>query len=344
MNKYFKTFFILLTLVADGVSDTSVKNDTYLDKTHGVISDKVVDYSNNIDVFISGFMDDEEANTQQSNIKNTNVDTFFHNDKFIEETDETFVSVGLDYRINSDTTKKFNLSVNARLPLSRSSKKYNLFINDLTKDNLDNALNMSSDKKESRAEIGINYFTKLYKDIESKYSIGTNGINPFTIARYTLNYKYKTWDIEPTQKFKYSLKDDFEEETKLYFDKHLSDTNLFRIIFNRSTQSNSSGMDYGFAVQDYQSYPYKIGLLLSQSFSGNTEYEYNTNNQLEPLQTKKDRGITSYTTSINFRQNIWRKWFFYDVTPSVNFNKQNRYEAFYSIDFFMQFYFGNLKR
>jgi hypothetical protein len=286
---------------------------------------------------------DKNRTTSRLNDQSENVDTFFHNEKFVDETDETFVSIGLDYVINSNSYKKFDMSINARLPLSKSTKKYNLFINDLTKDNVDNALNMASDKKESRAEIGVNYFTTFYRDIESKYSVGTNGLNPFAIARYTLSYNYNKWKIEPTQKFRYSLKDYFVENTNLYFDRPITDTNLFRVVLSRGSREKSSGMDFGFSIQDYLTYPNKIGVLLSQSFSGNTKYEYSTNDPLLPLETKKDGGITSYTTAVNFRQNIWRKWFFYNISSNVNFNKANRYEAVYTVDFFMQFYFGHLK-
>ena len=348
MTKHYIFFLALIASIsnADDNYNYNYFNYNYIDKAHDMLSKKVVDYSHGIDNTIMNIIDDSEKNTTSAQAKkNTNelsVDTFFHNDKFIDETDETFVSVNLDYNIHSDTTKKFSQSISARLPLSRSTKKYNLFINDITRDNIENVLGKGSNDEKARPEIGINYFTILYRDIQSKYSLGTNGINPFTTARYSLRINYKSWVIEPTQKFKYSLKDEFEEETNIYFDKQLADTRLFRLSLHRDTQTNQSGMDYSLALQHFWTYPNKIGLVLSQSLGGNTEYRYSTNNDLIPGETKKDNGITSYTTALNFRQSIWRKWFYYAVTPSMNFNKQNDYEANYSINFFVQFYFGHL--
>lgn len=343
MNIYHKTILLFLFTACGAVAETndaSIQEDTYIDKVHSAISDKVVDYSNRIDIWLNDMITSSDKNDI---VQENSADTFFRSDKFYEETDETFVSVNLNSNFISDGTNKFNGSVNARLPLSRSTKEFNLFINDLNQDNFNDIVKNNSIDEKSGTQIGVNYFAPVFYEIKQKYSVGTNGINPFAIARYTISKDFYTWKIEPAQIFKYSLKDYFEEQTKIYFDKQLSESRLFRINLYRASQVDSSGMDYGLALQHYWLLKDNAGLSLSQSFSGNTEYEYSTNNPLLPEETKKDGGITNYTTSVSYRRSVWRKWFFYGVTPNVNFKKQNNYEPAYGLNFFLDLYFGNIK-
>jgi len=347
MTVYYMAIFLFIFAACGLVADTnvtSVYEDTYIDRAHSVISDKVVDYSDNVDIALSEMLKNSDENVTAIKInKKQSADAFFRSDKFFQETDETYVSVRLDSNFNSTGTSNFNIAVNARLPLSRSTKEYNLFINDLNQNNFNDIIKRESIDKQSRIEIGINYFAPLFYEMKSKYSIGTNGINPFVLARYTIRKKFYTWKIEPIQSFKYSLKDHFEEETKIYFDKPLGEFRLFRIDLHRSTKAKHSGMDYGLALEHYWILKDNTGLSVSQSFFGNTKYEYSTNNSLIPQETKSDGGITNYTTSLSYRRSVWRKWFFYGVTPNVNFQKQYGYKTNFGLNFFIDLYFGSIK-
>jgi len=329
-----KLLFLILSTI-------SAADNNYIDWMHDAVSDKVIDYSQYIDDSLSGTLlsNDENSSVKKTNkLKHSNysVDKFFRDKKFIDSTDKSYVSVRINSFSNTAGTRKLNVSVNARLPLSKSSKKYNIFINNLNEDDATNQL-INQSNTNSKTEIGINYFTLLYRDIKSKYSIGTNGINPFTIARYTVDKKFYSWKIEPSQRFKYSLKNNFEEQTDLYFDKQLSKIRLFRVALNRGTRLDRAGMDYSLAFIQYWSFSKTMALSLSQSFYGNTEFTYTTNNHT----TKKDSGITTYTTQLSFRQSILRKWFFYGLTPSVSYQRQYNYKVNYGINFYLEFYFGH---
>jgi hypothetical protein len=56
----------------------------------------------------------------------------------------------------------------------------------------------------------------------------------------------------------------------------------------------------------------------------------------------KSDGIHDYVTSFSWRANIWRKWFYYEVRPSVSFHKQYDYEPNYQVRLFFDFYFGKI--
>jgi hypothetical protein len=85
------------------------------------------------------------------------------------------------------------------------------------------------------------------------------------------------------------------------------------------------------------------GYSVSQSFEGNTEYPDISQNNPDPKQAKTYSGINNYTTSFRWRESIWRKWFFYEIGPSVNFHKKFDYKPNYSLNFMIDFYFGNYR-
>jgi len=332
-TKILLLFIIHLTVFADNFEE-----ECYIDKTYKLISKKVLDSSNYLDNSINSIITSSDTNTTSNKIKkNVNkeksVDSFFRTKKFTDETDETYISVKLNSLLYSKDANKFNIGVNARIPLSKSSKRYNLFINGLQEDDIDKLIT-DQFNKQVKTEIGINYFAPLFHQIKSRYSFGANGLNLFTIARYSIEKDFNSWNILSAQTFKYSLKNLFEEETNIYCDRHLSDFRLFRMTFSRGTQEKNAGMNYSLILEHYWVLSKNSALNLSQLFSGNTKYEYNT---------KIYEGVTNYTTSLSFRKNALRKWFFYGLTPSVNFNKQYDYRVNYGVNFYLEFYFGYLK-
>ncbi len=333
------TQILLLLIFSIALMADDIDKECYIDKTYNLISNQVIDSSNYIDDSINNMLINPDSNTTVLIVKNTihkktSIDNFFRTKKFTDETDETYISVKLNSTFKSKETNRFNIGVNARIPLSKSTKKYNLFINGLKKDVTSNPITNQLNEQDG-TEIGINYFATLVHKIKSRYSLGVNGLNLFTIARYSIEKDFYSWNILSAQEFKYSLKNLFEEETDIYFDKHLSDSRLFRITLLRATQEKNSGMDYSLVLQHYWILNKTAALNLSQLFSGNTQYEY---------KTKKYRGVTNYTTALSFRKTALRKWFYYGIIPSVNFNKEHNYEANYALNFYLEFYFGHLKK
>lgn len=340
-----KLIILLLITTTHLYANQNNNENSYLDDTHSVISDTVHDWSHYIDKKLSGYSDANiSKNTQRINktkAKSNSLDSFFHTKKFIDATQETFVRMNFNSFIQSKDKESFKYKIRAHIPLSRTKKSYNLFIEDITQENVKNSLT-NNDNEVETPDIGINFFSPRTYGVNSKYSIGTSGINPFVRARFNLNYQTKTWVIQPVQLFKYSSNEKFEEETNIYFDKLLSSSELLRHILYRGTQEKRKGMDYGLIIQYFKSLKNDTAIQISQSFSGNTKYQSPTNNLDEVENMNTFKGIHDYYTGINWRQNIWKKWFYYEITPGVNFHRQYDYKANYSIRLSIDMYFGKL--
>ncbi len=321
---FFK-FIVFISLLNICFADTNqtTQSYSYVDTSHKILSQKVVDYSDMLDDNIHNIINNTNKNS---------IDYFFKNDKFLDETEDTFIGFRLSSDFQSKYKDKYSFKLMAHIPLSRTKKQFNLFITNIEDDYL------VSDNEDAKVspEIGINYFVLSANNIKSKYSVGLRGINLFARARYSVKIPLSTFLIEPVQTFKYSVKDEFYEDTYIYIDKQHVQSKLFRIILYRKTQSEIDGMDYGLSFQYYWD-----TFNIAQTFSGNTKYKYIGDETSTPPKTDESVIVNNYTTSMRFRQNIWKKWFFYEFKPSVNFHKDNLYEPNYKLQFFVDVYFGN---
>jgi len=323
-------------------------NTSYIDETHMGISNKVLEWSDNIDTTISGWLCKNENNNtiacvekRESSVKNTSltVDAFFQSHKYFNETDNTFIRLRTDSIFQTRESHDFNLRLSIQMPFSKSKQNLKIFFDDLDLDNTENVIRNDKDDKVV-SDIGIHYFSPNNYGIQSRYSLGISGVSPFVRARYSIPVKVGGWDIDPIQIFKYSIDDEFEEETNIYFDKAFEDLSLFRLQLHRKTQTKVDGMDYALGMEYYWSIRKKTGLKVSQSFFGNTKYPYVADKSIEPPEIETYGGINNYVTSISWRENIWRKWFYYEVTPIVSFHKDHDFKANYAIRIFFDFYIG----
>ncbi len=327
-------------------------HDTFIDTTHKYISETIEDISKLADDIATDTIqytksigsENNETNlqTKGSSSKELNpesVDALFQNEKYIEDTKESFLRLSSDYSVNSLDNNEFNVKLSARLALNKSRKNLKLYLSGFNQDNL----NDITDKKEygeGKPEIGISYVTQFKDSIETKYSLGIRSLYPYVRTRFSYTKQTDLWLIEPVQNIEYSTKDEFKENTKLYLDTELIDRVKFRLEFGRGTSSKGSGMDYNSVASIFWTPQSRTGLQLSQGIYGNTKYQYITNEVTK--EKERYEGINNYVTTLTFRQNIYRKWLFYEVSPGINFHKTHDFDPNYRLYIRLDMFFGKM--
>ncbi|WP_457744672.1 hypothetical protein [Sulfurimonas sp.] len=311
-------FFVLIMF-----SSSLFAQQNYIDTFHQNISQKVGKYADDLDNFLSSSETQDEKPTQ-NHIKKS--DTFFKNDKYMKETRDTFIALDLGYNMDSLESNHLFISLDAHIPLYKLNKKYNLFINNLTRNDTNSPPKSPySDitQKEQTTEIGLNYFRDISKNFRSKYALGIRGLSLFTSAQYGFCKNFQLLDIDAVEIFQYNSRNIFSENSNLYLDTKVHGVSFFRTTLYRGTSSNASGMDYGLSVSKYILFNHS-GIYLSQIFSSNTSIH---------------GFITNYTTLASYKKSIWRKWFFYTLSPSLIFDKSHHYKTEYAMKFLLQSYF-----
>ena len=331
----FLTLFLFLHITTCDAED----NNTIFDHAYSKVSNKVLDWSEYLDIRISSWLDDNVSDPEclaqsidgfrnRNKHKEYNADSFFQNNKYLNDTKDIYVRLRLNNYLYSRKSNKMNIKLNAQLPFNRCRQQWKLFLQDPTNGQRENR---STDT--SSGGVGIRYYRQEGYGIDSSYSLGFTGGSPYVRARYKLPIKFHSWKIEPIQIFKYSKKYYFEEETNIYFDKSLDD-DLFRILLHRKSASTLTGTDYGISFQYYLYLGKNAGLEFSQSFFGNTHYSHYY------AFDKNYNNINNYVSSISWRENIWRKWLYFEVRPTINFHKDFDYKPSYTFRFLFDIYFG----
>ncbi|MFA5234642.1 MAG: hypothetical protein WC390_09600 [Sulfurimonas sp.] len=338
--------FFYTTFTLNASQDSNISEQTfpeYIDEKQKNFSKTVTKLFNNVDSGISGWMEDSDENMTCDEMAlaldeeffqdQNSIDAFFKSDKFIDETEASFLRIRLSSLFQSKEAADFKYKIRAQIPLSRTKKSFQLFIDDIEKSYFDTAT--STEIKEGSTGIGISYFAPMYKDIKSKYSIGISSLTPYARARYYKDFNAMGLVIQPSQQFKYSLESEWSEETNIYIDKHLETNSIFRTTLHRKTQSHVDGFDYALALSYYLTLSKRKGFSISQQFWGNSKYVCEV--APEPY-----NGISNYSTFASWRQNIFRKWITLEVQPGISFHRQYDYEPNYVIGFYVDFYFGKM--
>ncbi|PTB83510.1 hypothetical protein C9926_02555 [Sulfurovum lithotrophicum] len=343
----FKVIISIIVYTTLSFSKNIEHNLTYIDHTHNMISKTVLEWSHSLDNTLSRWLGNKDTYCKKVQSCDTNptkekitVDAFFQKNKYFNETENTFIRLRTDTLLQTKESHKFNLRVSAQIPFSRSKKNFKFFLDDLNVDTTKNVLQNKEEENKVFSEIGLHYFVPKNDGIISRYSLGIKGLSAFVRGRYSMDFHVGHWKIEPVETLKYSSDDGFEEETNIYFDKKFEKSSLFRIQLHRKTQEDMAGMDYAISLKYYWSPIPKTGFRISQAFLGNTKYSYTVDNTIDPVKTDEFSGINNYVTSFSWRQNIWRDWLYYEVTPSVNFHIDHEYKANYAVRIFFDFYFG----
>jgi len=315
-------------------------NNTIFDQAHSSISEKVLDWSEYLDIHISSWLDNNTTNNKvcleqdiigfrgEDKYREYNVDSFFQSNKYFNETEDIYVRLRLNNYLYSKKSNKVNVKLNAQLPFNRCKRQWKFFLQDPANIQRENSLTDTSSDG-----VGIRYYKERKGGIDSGYSLGFTAGSPYVRARYKFPIELDTWKIEPIQLFKYSKKYYFEEETNIYFDKPIDD-DLFRISLHRKSASTLTGTDYSINFQYYLYLGKNAGLEFTQSFTGNTDYSHRYSSE------KNYHDINNYVSSISWRENIWRKWLYFEVKPTINFHKDFNYKPSYEFHFLFDIYFG----
>ena len=318
--------FIPLLLSADS-------GENAVDKLYSKVSKYILETSTYLDDTISKWLGYDEDNfclLQKASEKKSDIDYFFLNNKYLNDTDDIYVRLRIKTRANSRGKETLRASLNAQLPFDKCKTQWKFFLQDIN-----TRQNEVKTTDEFTGGIGLRYDEEKGNfGIKSSYSLGIHSGAPYIRGRFKYPFIYKQWKIEPVQIIRYSTKYHFEEETNIYFDRYPNDHELFRVQLHRKTASRLKGMDYGVSIRFYRYTGKNAGFELSQSFFGNTYY--NDYYSKDPNYS----GINNYVTSFGWRAKIWRDWLYCEIRPTVNFHKDNNYDPTYTLRFYLDFYFG----
>jgi hypothetical protein len=325
----------MFSIVTWAEQNASVEEKTWADDYHQFFTKKIHLFSHHLDKKLSSYEYLFETNATTIAKKNHTSEkasepavndwfsSFFKDEIFDEVYTKSYVIVRgtaeYDHRTGDIS---FSGKMKASLALPKTEDRLHFFIED--SDDLD-----SRDfGRETRNNVGLRYFQKNERLIKSSFSLGLHSYDdPYARTTFWLPYQIGAWRNRISQRFQYSVDEKFEEETRLYFDRILDDDAFVRFLAARWTKEEVDGMEYFGNIVYNKTTKFNQGYQLGVSSLGHTEPE---------------NEIIQYAAYGVYKENIHRKWLFYEIEPRVEWDRAFDFEPNYKLLVSLEVFFGDL--
>ncbi len=258
------------------------------------------------------------------------------NISFLDRTNNSYIRLRGGYAYDYRGEDNYIYSIDARVMIPRTQRKYHLIIGDDTKSSSDLSVKGTNAELDNSVALGINNLFGLFYPIESKIRFGFSGAtNPYGKVAFSYEALLGTWLMVPLQTFRYSRKDEFNEWTNLDFRRRITEQSMFSLLFQRSTITSTKGMDYfiqpsvSFELGKYGNLATYLGVY------GRTKDQPEDQDGYKPK-----RGIYRYAFGINWSKQASRKYIVYRLQPILSYDDKYAFKQNYSVQALLEFYFG----
>ncbi len=258
------------------------------------------------------------------------------NDGFLDVTNHSYLRLRGGYAYDQKGENKYIYSIAARVKIPRTRDRLDLVVGDDTRHSSDLSFEGTDEERDNSIALGVNNVFGIFDAIDSKMRLGFSGItNPYGKVAFGYEALLGKWLIKPSQTFRYSLDDEFEEWTNLEFKRRIYSNAMFSLLFQRSTESRVKGMDYfmqpalSFALGEYGNLTPYLGLY------GRTKKQPEDEDGYMPK-----RGVYHYAAGISWSKQSSRKYIVYRLQPILSYNDKYDFHLNYFVKVMLEFYFG----
>lgn len=137
--------------------------------------------------------------------------------------------------------------------------------------------------------------------------------NPLLRMRGRYDFELgENWVIRPMQLLFWELDLGLGETTRVDFDRRIGEQMLARMRLQATYTEESRGFDHETALSVQDQLSESSAYILRFAFIGETEPTTRMN---------------QYRASWRYRQRLWRPWFFIELEPGVNFDRENDFDV-----------------
>lgn len=259
------------------------------------------------------------------------LDNFFGTERSDDESNNTrirFYTVTTKYESETASTEG---NVKLQLVLPKTQKRLRLVVESDDDDDSENNDNTKKDTTSKKQEEKASGKTAVDATTAAlRYIVDTAGIRTsfdaglrfttkpqiFYKLRFRKNILFSKWVFRPVEQIKWIQDEGHSSTTDLDFDKRLNSKWLFRVVNNISWDDQEYVLDFVNGTSWYQTISQRMGLSYNLRMNSSNTPEYAVNN---------------YSASIGFRQLLYKKWFFWTISPALDFPRENNFHRTPSI-------------
>ncbi len=254
------------------------------------------------------------------------IDRFFVDERIEAERQRSSLRLRptLEWREGGELDFSFRFKANLVLPrLKRKFQMFALSLVDEENDDVDpdlldttpNTLNKQNVENRSSA-LGLEYnlFSQLRRHV--RFRVGAKfhdlEVNPFTSARYRHTFVFEHWLSIIKQRVYWFGDTGFGEQSDLEWEGKIGEKVQFRSISSVIWSETSKGVDLAQTLMLRRFTDADKAISLSYQIKGHT---------------RPNSVVDAHVIAILYRQQFWREWLFFDVSPQVHYLREADYSS-----------------
>ncbi|MBD64559.1 MAG: hypothetical protein CME62_05105 [Halobacteriovoraceae bacterium] len=245
------------------------------------------------------------------------VDAFFADDQHDDLVNKSRLQVSLNTRFREAAGPVVIPDIDFRLVLPRTEKRFRLFIENENEDTDSETSETRIDRQNNNARsessaAGIRYMInqtgiKFYTDTGIIVNVPPEAFARFTASR-DITFKY--WILKFKEQVRYVVDDGIRSTTDLNFDKRLTHKLMLRMM----NQAVWTDEDYIITFENGPSLFQTISDRIGLSYHAHV-ISVNSPNFI----------VTNYILQATYRQELYGRWLFMNLTPFTNFPRENNF-------------------
>jgi hypothetical protein len=255
------------------------------------------------------------------------IDHFFDNDRTVGIKNETRIKLGAwGFWEQDGKYDDSDFTFNVRIKLPRAMKRAQFILSNDTDEELSTSRSggvFPDQTQEDETFAGFRFFDlanlskKVPGDFSTAAGVGFSSGSPtFRIEpRYIYTHDFDVWSSTFLQKIRWHSRDGWRTETRLDFDRALSEKYFFR---------SNNEIRWEEKQDDDEGVTFSPRLILSRRFSTKQALLYEWNNL---FRSKPGFDLYSTALAVRYRRQVWRPWLFAEVAPQLTFRNQDDWEA-----------------
>jgi hypothetical protein len=257
-------------------------------------------------------------------------------DNFLDRSNRSYIRLRGGYAYDYRGDDEYIYSITARLMIPRTRERLDLIIGDDTKNSSDLSLEGTEAERDNSIALGVNNVLGALDVIDSRLRVGFSGVtNPYAKASFSYEALLGKWFFLPSQTFRYSAEEEFEEWTNLVFRHKVYKETMFSLLMQRSTTNKAPGMDY-FLQPSINITLGKYGELIPYlGLYGRTKEQAPDDDGYRP-----PKGVYRYAAGLNWSKQASRKYIVYRIQPILSYDDRYDFRPNYYVKALLEFYFG----
>ncbi|UCF01581.1 MAG: hypothetical protein JSV14_14630 [Deltaproteobacteria bacterium] len=238
------------------------------------------------------------------------VDGFYDDERFADEVNTTRIKLRVDYFLEKGEDPKLKFRFNLNLALPRINKRLKLLVSGKPdeEETDETGAGLGEEGEEDNVEVALAYapVETTEHNLSLRAGLRFKNITPaFWVGpRWRAYSQGEIWGTRLTNSFRWYTDTGFRIDTTLDFERPITENFFYRQSAKGTWDEDKDRYDYDVIFAVFQRLARKRSL----------KYEYRSK-----FRSTNDHQLDNIIFSVTYRQNIWRRWLFFEIAPQVSF-------------------------